>query len=364
MNAITGFRRAIVCGLAAVVLFGVALRPAAAQTPQTQAQAQPQAQLLQQVQAADVLSNLITWYGDRTLSRVDAMRDYLKQKNLLNAYERQTTPIAPPRRLAYDQIFRGAVQFIQQGGSNYADPSLTKLTEPRLRTELAALQSYNLRQYLDLGGQCDTANSMRIFLQQQGQYQGYLNWAGAQLRQIEATTTHPATNPAQVAVRMEQVPPQIKEDAWKRAQAQGMSRDAFEQQWKQRQDLLRRSVADRVQANAALAQALQQQNPGSEPQAQPAAGQTGLQARQDTNIVIPSPDSGTNSQFASAPINWTDNYADVYQTQPYSEGGIYRPYDTRTDQNWDQSVNTERDRRVNAGFDRRSNVRIDIHQNY
>jgi hypothetical protein len=357
--------------IAWLVLFALSISAGAQQSaprdqqmPVPQSPQAPTSQIqLSQVQAADLMSELLTWSGDRANARVDALSQYLQQKGLIGDF-RKLAP-QPQQHLAYDQVFRGAVDFVQGDGKKYADPALARLDERHLRVELAALQAYNLQQYQHLCKQRDTAAAMRAYLEQKGQFQDYLTWAGTELTRLEAASTQPAaTRPSDVAVRLQELPAEMKESAWHKAQARGVSRKDFDAGWERRQQQYRQAVTDRVAAALRLAQSLDRSSRTLGP-AQPAAGQMQGNPSGPSDPLLQSNDPRWNRAYYFPDPNWNswgDNYSDVSRYEP--RGGVYRSYDSRLNQDYDLRVDQERDRRVNADPDRRQNIRIDPHVNY
>src|SRR4051794_18387018 len=103
-------------------LLSLTPRQAAAQEQQ-----QPGApELLTQVQAADVLSDLITYTAARGDARVQNMQQYLQETGNAAAFQ-QAHPEANDPLMPFSEMFRGAVLFVNGDGGKYADPSLKAL---------------------------------------------------------------------------------------------------------------------------------------------------------------------------------------------------------------------------------------------
>src|SRR5262249_48607379 len=105
------------------------------------------AELVAEVQAADLLSDLLTCTADRASCRVNVMSNYLKEIGKADDFTRGK-PSIPPRQksLFYSDLFSGAVQFIKTDGAKYADPGLARLNDQQLFAELSALQTFNIQQ--------------------------------------------------------------------------------------------------------------------------------------------------------------------------------------------------------------------------
>ena len=325
--------------------------------------------LLQQTQAADLMSGLLTYYGDLTTARRDAMRSYLEQIGKLQDYEAHKPAPAPRQDIAFADAFKGAVLFTQQHGVGLADGSLGKMPENQLRQEFGAIQHYNLEQFVDLNRKRDEIGSMKAYLDQIGQFDPYMRWAQERLGASAGPSTRPTTPTAQTAQGfadwIAEQAGSIKATAWQRAQAKGMSRQQFEAQWQDKLLELRRHVSSRVDAMRQLAGQLQ---PGDMTHAQPAAGRM-APANQTPQAFAAAPISpqdprwtpyyyGPSRQFNS----WADEYPDVYRRG--ADGGVFRSYDLRLNTDSDSRVNGELDRRQNTSGDRRLDFRVDPKVNY
>ncbi len=104
--------------------------------------------LRQQVQATDALGSLL----EQQTADVEAALAVLRQQQGRPADPMPTTRVS---RLSYDAAFHAAVQYIQQGGDQAADPVTQQLSEDQLRRELAVLHVHNLGVYLQLNRQLD-----------------------------------------------------------------------------------------------------------------------------------------------------------------------------------------------------------------
>jgi hypothetical protein len=223
--------------------------------------AQAPAGLLIQVQAADVMSDLITYTTVRTDARVASMNEYLGQIGKEGDYANSQPIVQPKKSLAYDQVFKGAVLFVQNGGSKYADPSLSSLSESSLYEKLTEIQMYNIQQFMHLRQQRQACNSLQAYLTSTGQMDNYLKWSGTSAPATQAAAVTPPTNPQEVAAQMDQRIKLIQDIAWKKAKARGESRADFDQAWAQHVAQFKESVAAKVDGMKALAQSLTQPPP-------------------------------------------------------------------------------------------------------
>src|SRR5690606_18138294 len=108
---------------------------------------------------------------------------------------------APPKapeddRLTYNQVFKGAVLFVQEGGAKYADPTLTNRSQEELLDQLNQLQSYNIQQFLKLAKLRENVESLRLYLRQIGEFEKYHAWALKNAPDVAATFDEPAASPA------------------------------------------------------------------------------------------------------------------------------------------------------------------------
>ena len=320
------------------------------------AQEQTPSQLLRNTQAADLLSDLLTFYGDLATARADAMHRYIDEIGKAADYSVKGGAAPEKAPLMFSDLFKGVCIFIDKGGSRYADPALAKFPQAALKTEFDALQQYNLQQFMYLGTKRTEIASMRSYLEQIGKFASYLDWAtNSGVGQTIVATTGPTTKTGEgVAQWLSQQVDNMKEQAWEKAKAQGLTREAFDAKWAQKLKDLRQSTAQRVQAIKTLGEYFQAQSQGQTA----GAGQTGT-------VPPPAPSGLANDQRWRAnyygpnnPYNfWSDSYSDVFT--PAAAGGGYARYDKRVNTDYDLRVQGESDRRVNVSNDRRLNYRFD-----
>lgn len=278
-----------------------------------------QATLLQQTQAADLLSGLLTLYGDLTTSRRDAMRAYLAHTGRLREYE-ANRPAAPPRHdVAFADAYAGALLFVQRHGTGMADGALARMPAQVLRQEFAALQHYNLEQFVDLNRKRDEIGSMKAFLDRRESFDEYMRWAEATLDVAPEPANRPTTQTAQgFADWIAQQAGSFKAQAWERAQAKGIARDEFEKQWRQKLAEMRQQMDRRIATMRELAIQLQH-------------GERSERRTTYRPVPVPPPNQ-TPPAFAATPVDpadprwtphyygparqfnsWVDPYPDVYQ---------------------------------------------------
>jgi hypothetical protein len=328
-----------VCVLAVCLISSVAARAA-----------EPDAQLLSQVQAADVLSDLLTFTADRLSARAVGMGNYLKQINQLDAFDQFKPATATPGKIDYTQLFSGAVNFVKNGGDKYSDPSLAKLSDAQLRNELTALQTYDVREFAFLNQKRQITERVKSFLISINEFDGYRKYAGDLAPSPTTSTTSSLTAQQQVA-HVENLVKAARAAAWARAKAKGVSQSDFDAQWAAKENQFKTQVSQRVQAMGALSASIAASTTASSaPQPDsPAGGLSGVQ------INTPQQPAGTElTPFA-------DPYSDTFHTN-YNGPGVYHDYDTRIDTDNDQRVNGEYDRRGGLNFDRRENIQIDVRQ--
>ena len=228
--------------MAALVMTFVAPRRAAAASPD----------MLVQVQAADVLSDLITMTAKRADTRVEALHKYLGQIGKEAAFD-QAKPAAQQKALVpFSAVFQGAIAFVKQGGGKYADPSLATMSDADLSAELTELQVYNIQHFSHINEQYNAAQQMRAFLKSAGELEKYQQWA-----KENAIPTAPApTTPDQVAAKMQTDIASARDMAWAKAEARGMTQAEFDARWGQQVKQYQDTVAQQVTGVKALAESL------------------------------------------------------------------------------------------------------------
>lgn len=308
--------RYVMVFLAAVTALAITPRPAAAQ---------PGPDPLVQAQAADVLSDFLTYAVDRTDARVNAMQEFLGQIGKQSAYT-QTKPAAKQGTpLYFTQVFRGAVEFVKAGGAQYADPALKSLSESQLTDHLNTLQAYNMQQFLQLNQQRAASNSMAAYLESIGEFDNYLKWARKKFPAAAEKSQAAPSTPEQVAAGMQNLIDTARSITWQKAQAMGMSQEDFDRRWQQQLGAYRESVAKKVEGIQATGSWLTSSELGASkpPPAAPAQPPVVWQAAgapvQPAGPSLPAPVQSKYSsayyQSADNEINfwngWNDGYGDV-----------------------------------------------------
>jgi hypothetical protein len=316
----------------------------------TAAQAAEAPALLSQVQAADVLSDLITWSADRAAARADSMQQYLREINQFDAFTHapppSTAPAAAPtatQPLFYDQTFAGAVRFVEQGGDQYADPALKKFNSSQLMKELSALASYNIKQFEYLNQQRASVAAMKNYLQSVGKLRAYIKWAAkrtpeSKVSPVASGTAGSSSSPkssSEMVAQTEAMMQAARATALKRAEAAGTSPSDFDKQWNQKQTEMRADISKRLEGMSDLAAAFSKL------------------ASAKPEPLTASRRGASHPEISPQSEPFGDPFATTYQGP-----GEYRLFDTRINFNDDQRVNGEYDRRANLGFDRRLNIRI------
>jgi len=218
--------------------------------------------LLTQVQAADVLSDLITYTVARGEARLKNIEQYLQETGAQAAFDK-APPIGRDTLIPFSELSRAAVIFVSGDGSKYVDPSLNTLNDAQLSTELTELQVYNIQQFQKLNRMVQTAASMKSFLQSNGDLEKYRAWA-------KSKGFNPASapqSPEEAAARMGELIKSAKQIAWTKAQARGMSQEEFEKRWTEQVKNYQKSVEQKVLGCRALANSLT--NPPPPPPAPP-----------------------------------------------------------------------------------------------
>ncbi|GEM_PF-3272228 len=345
--------------------------------------------LLTNTQAADLMSELLTYHGDLAVRRVDAMTAFIGDIGKSQDY-RINRPAVPPRKeMTFAEAFKGVIMFVKQGGARLADPVLAKMTPDQLSRELDALQHYNLQQFLYLNTQRDDIARMKVYLSSIGQFDAYEQWAATHApRTANILTTAPTTQDAKaIAGWLSAQVGAVKARTWEKAKAKGMTREQFDLEWNQKEQALKDDLRQRIDAvkklgeyfapRPALPEPAAPGTPGASwaaqgavtiaPRATPGApdsGATGAGQPVDSGTPLTANDPRwQQSYYGPNKFNgWNDDYSDVFQ--PNGGGGAYRRYDTRVNNDNDARVNGEIDRRANISADRRQNIRIDPRVNY
>jgi hypothetical protein len=309
-----------------------------------------------QIQAADVLSRFLTDLNNRAEARHQAMTAFLREIGASREYTQQRKPLEHPTADDYERVMRGAIQFIKDGGDMLSDPELPKLETSKLVAELRVLREYVIRQFLAADAQQKTLRSMTQFLESTNRMQAYREWAAKkQVDQEPAELAElPTSAPADPGVFAQGMAARIKaarDQAWKAAQASGMTQRQFDQQWERQQQQLNRLVGYRLAAirTAMLSTPVPRDPSGMVAPEGPATAANPPQSRDPRWEPYY---YGPNDAW-----NWQDDGADSFSFRPGS--GVYRRYDQRLNRAFDLRLGGTYDQRVNIDSDRRLNVHED-----
>ncbi|MGH7176161.1 MAG: hypothetical protein ACREJC_02165 [Tepidisphaeraceae bacterium] len=289
----------------------------------------PSPDLVTQIEAADVLSDLLTFTADRSSARVEAMHTFLREIGKDDAYNHAKPVVKKQDRLDYSQVFAAAMLFIKAGGDKFADPALKGLSESQLYEQLTAVQYYNMQQFMRYNQQRNAANSMRAYLESIDQFPAYLKWARGKVPAPDPDLAQPApTTPQQLEERMSRMIASYQAIAWKKAQATGMSRAEFDARWKQHLAQYSESVAQKINGVKSLGTFLWQSEvagsapPAPEPSTPIMKGQPLMVwSNPRPNLAAPAalptpvPARHTNADYAAKDDSlwnmWDDNFMDL-----------------------------------------------------
>jgi hypothetical protein len=221
-------------------------------TPQLRAQPAPP-DLVQQVQAADLLADLMTYTVDRADVRLQDAQAFLAKIGKEQGYEQAKQNSPAPRPLNYMLLFRGSLMFVEGDGAKFADQSVPKEPVPQLYSDLTAAQYYNMHEFLHFNQQRQSFESIKAYLQSIGAYDSFVaaNGSSEQAASAGGNDTTPPTpsTPEEVAQRMEDLIQFIRNMAWKEAQAKGTSQADFDKQWPDKVKAYRESVMAKIEGS-------------------------------------------------------------------------------------------------------------------
>ena len=212
--------------------------------------AQSNQDLAQQVRAAQLVSDVVTFSVDEGDARLAQMQSFLQKNGKANdTTARQAPP--QPRHLNYMEVFRGALLLVKDGKDPDADASLKTASDSELYENLTRTQFYNMHEFLHFNQQRDQFNEMMDYLKSAGlldQFDKETGAAGQPPAPAEtASTQQTSPNADSVAQRLEKLMADMKESAWQKAQADGMSRSQFDTQWPQQLADYRNSVEEKTE---------------------------------------------------------------------------------------------------------------------
>lgn len=276
------------------------------------ASAQSPPDTLTQAQAADVLSDLLTWLVDRAEARDDAMQTYLREAGKLDGYN-AAKPDARSKPAYFTQVYNGAIAFVQARGAKYADPTLSSLNPNQLADHLNTLQAYNMQTFIRLNELRGKSDSMAAFLHSIGQFDGYLKWAQAKYGSGDMTAMPNAPQSAgQVAADMQKLIDTARQITWQKAQAMGMSQAEFDQRWQAHLAQFKEQVAQKVAGVSATAGWLTQSELAAQkpPPPPPAQSPVVWQAGPPVTSLSPTLPPPVQSQYTAAYYQGADSQLD------------------------------------------------------
>jgi hypothetical protein len=275
--------------------------------------------LLTQVQATDVLADLLTYTATRADARVQVMRSFLQSIAKSDAYDQASPRAKMPPQLSFEEVTNGAVLFVQNGGDQYADPDLKTMSDSQLRQQQTTLTNYNRGQFMHILQQRAAAASMRMYLESINQFDEYEAWAEGKLPAINPATTGPtAATPDEAAARMHQTVGWIREIEWKKSEAEGLSREDFDKKWQQQLAQYRDSIAAKLDGSQRLAAAFARSQPapiGSPFKAPPQPNYGNSAPIQQPSPAPPVDSMHTKELYQNRSLElwnrWDDNYYDT-----------------------------------------------------
>lgn len=222
-----------------------------------------QSELVTQVQAADVLSDLITYTNSRADLREAALKKFIAESGKQLEFEKfkPTTPLQPPP--PFSKVFQGAVMYVKSGGGHFANPTIKTMSESQLTSELTELQVYNIQEFMKLGEKKKSIDTMRAFLTSVGELDKYKQWS-----KDSTISQAPAATAQDVEARMDETMKAAKAIAWSKAQARGVSEADFEKQWTEQVKEYKEAVKTKVEGVKSLAQSLSEPPPAQPAQQQ------------------------------------------------------------------------------------------------
>jgi hypothetical protein len=252
------------------------------------------ADLVQQVQAADLLADLITYTVDRADMRIKEARAFLQSISKLADYEKAKPNPPTPKPLNYMLLFRGSLVFVEGDGAKYADESVKDEPQTRLYEDLTAAQYYNMHEFLHFNELRREFASIKAYLESTGEYAHYLDYIRGNPSLANASATQPTPHtPEEVAQRLGEMIDFIHETQWKEAQAQGISRADFDKQWPEKVKQYRESVMANIEDTQPLDGGFGKTELAGTPA--PSATEPAAAPQQPHYIyVTPQPDLGAN----------------------------------------------------------------------
>ena len=279
-------------------------------------------QWIVQARAADAIGEVLMAAGERAESQVDLMRQELGRAGEKAAAAGATAKSATREsQAAYRALFDQVMAEASRGGAAEVDPTTENLSDAQLFSEMAALQSYNLRTFRRLGELREQAADLGKRLEASGKRKG------------DATTQPAIATPDDLA----------------RESLAALKRDPSPR-WAEARQKMRNAIATAH---------MQQRGNGlatpPSPQSPPANGAAG---------VIDDP---RFQRYYYGPGDTFAGWGGEMNQDPFhfhGGGGTYQQSDTRVNSDYDTRTSGQSDRRVNVQNDRRLNIHVDPRQNF
>jgi len=289
-------------------------------------------QWLVQTRAADAVGEVLMEANTRGEAQVDALRNELVKagQKTLPAASGVKSPATRESQAGYRALVEHvAAEVRRAGAAGVIDPWLENLSDGQLFEEMAAVQSYNLRQFRRLA-------ELR---EQEVQLRHRFN----ALRHGKAGAT---TQPAIAAT-----------DQLAREAVAALNRPQPGPSWAAAREKMRNAIAtSRAQPRRGVPR-----NPAG------TAGSANRPFARPANAIADDPRwqpyyYGPTDPFSGGGGWGAGLYDDPFQFR--GGGGVYERYDMRVNADSDTRTRAQPDRRVNVQFDRRLNVHVDPRQNF
>jgi hypothetical protein len=286
----------------------------------------PREQWLVQTRAADAIGEVLMETTSRGEAQVDALREELAKAGEKLSAAPAKLSAARESQAAYRTLVDHVLGEIRRAGpGGEIDASLENLSDGQLFSEMAALQSYNLR----------TFRRFTELREQEAQVRRRL----AQIGRGDAggATTQPAIATAD----------QLARDA-----VAALNRPQPSEPWAAARQKMRNAIATRTQQRRHATPAS-----AASPFAPPANAVVFDDPRWQPYYYGPAdPYSGGGGAWAPS------TYGDPFEFR--GGGGIYERFDSRVNVDFDTRTRAQPDRRVNVQFDRRLNMHVDPRANF
>jgi hypothetical protein len=332
------------------------------------AKAEERTAVLRQAQAADEIGAPLDRATTAASQRADSMRQFLRQIGRDRAFAESYKPATTPPGTGYRAMFDCQVDRVGKAGEERINPALRDVSDTQLFNEMAALQAYNFREFVQFSRALDESAAMRRYLESIGQWPAYESARAAATRatatksapaigsdvaqqSANATPGAPAASPVAPPVRSplaQSLPAPRSMDELAAAIDAGPAAD--DPVWQRKRDKLRNSVAGSMSAaNVRVATDAAQSNAVA-----PSSGGNAMVDDPRFKPYYYGPTDGWNG--------WNDSFSNPFVFQ--NGGGVYKKSDVRVNRDRDPRLNGGSDRRVNIDTDRRLNIHEDPRENF